>query len=53
MLKKKNMDSGDQQIKMVTDLSRLSLKTSVSQPPVTILKGGRKVSLLPELMKVR
>lgn len=47
------MDFGIQQTKKIVDWSHLSLKTSVSQRPVTILKGGKKVSLRPELMKVK
>jgi len=52
-LKENLMDFGIPQIKMVNHSSHLSLKTSVSQQPVFILKDGRKVSLRPELMKVR
>ena len=52
-LNKKVMDSGIQLTKMVTDLSHLSLKSNVSRRPVTILKDGRKVSLHPELMRVK
>ena len=34
-------------------LITLSLKSNVSRRPVTILKDGRKVSLRPELMRVK
>jgi YbbR domain-containing protein len=47
------MDYGTQQTKKEMDLSHLSLKTNVYQLPVFTLKDGRKVSLNPNLMKVK
>ena len=53
MFEKKSMDSGIQPIKKAKDLSRLSLKSSVYQQQDFTLKDGRKVSLNPDVMKVR
>jgi len=47
------MDFGIQQTKKIVDWSHLSLKTFVYRQQDFILKGGRKVSLRPELMRVK
>ena len=53
MSNKNDMDSGVLATKMVKDWSHLSLKSNVSQQPVSYLKDGRKVSLRPELMSLK
>jgi hypothetical protein len=53
MYSRRSMDFGTPQTRMGLDLSHLSLKSNVYQQPVFILKDGRKVSLNPNLMRVK
>jgi len=53
MLNKRSGEPGIPLIRTEKDWLHLSLKTFVYRQQDFILKGGRKVSLRPELMRVR